>query len=384
MTIYLDNAATSWPKPPVMMEGMIDFNTRIGSNPGRSGHSMSIESGRTLFEARDVLSRLFNISDPMSVVLTPGITHSLNIVIKGLLKPGDHVITSSMEHNSVMRPLRELEQRGIELSVIGCGDSGIIDPDRVRSAIRGNTVLIIITHASNVTGSIQPVDDIGRIAREHGILFCVDSAQTAGALTVDVEAMNIDLLCFSGHKSLLGPMGTGGLYIRKGVEKRVEPLMQGGTGSRSEYELQPEFMPDRYESGTLNALGIAGLLKSVEFILEQKVEHIREKENRLVEQLVSGLSEIKGLTVYGPRSINQRTPAVSFNINGVSPSEAALVFDEEYGIMSRPGLHCAPSAHKTIGTFPAGTNRLSPGFFSTCDEIDAAVKAVHSIAARNK
>ncbi|HPS59519.1 MAG TPA: aminotransferase class V-fold PLP-dependent enzyme, partial [Spirochaetota bacterium] len=305
-------------------------------------------------------------------------------VIKGLLKPGDHVITSSMEHNSVMRPLRELEQRGIELSVIGCGDSGIIDPDRVRSAIRGNTVLIIITHASNVTGSIQPVDDIGRIAREHGILFCVDSAQTAGALTVDVEAMNIDLLCFSGHKSLLGPMGTGGLYIRKGVEKRVEPLMQGGTGSRSEYELQPEFMPDRYESGTLNALGIAGLLKSVEFILEQKVEHIREKENRLVEQLVSGLSEIKGLTVYGPRSINQRTPAVSFNINGVSPSEAALVFDEEYGIMSRPGLHCAPSAHKTIGTFPAGTNRLSPGFFSTCDEIDAAVKAVHSIAARNK
>ena len=384
MTIYLDNAATSWPKPTVMMEGMIDFNTRIGSNPGRSGHSMSIGSGRLLFEARDVLSRLFNISDPMGVVFTPGITHSLNIVLRGLLKPGDHVITSSMEHNSVMRPLRELEQHGVELSVTGCGDSGIIDPDLVTGAIRKNTALIIITHASNVTGSIQPVDDIGRIARDHGILFCVDSAQTAGALPVDVEAMNIDLLGFSGHKSLLGPMGTGGLYIRRGVETRIAPLMQGGTGSRSEYELQPEFMPDRYESGTLNAIGIAGLLKSVEFILEQGVERIREKESLLVERLVNGLADIKGVTVYGPGKICQRGAAVSFNINGVTPSDAALYMDEDCGIMSRPGLHCAPAAHKTIGTFPAGTNRLSPGYFTTEDEIDAAIRAVHSLAARNK
>ena len=384
MTIYLDNAATSWPKPSVMMEGMIDFNTRIGSNPGRSGHSMSIDAGRILFEARDVLSRLFNISDPMNVVLTSGITHSLNIVIHGLLKPGDHVITSSMEHNSVMRPLRELEQHGVQLTVLGCGDSGIIDPDQVRSSIRSDTALIILTHASNVTGSIQPVGDIGRIAREHGILFCVDSAQTAGAFPVDVEAMNIDLLCFSGHKSLLGPMGTGGFYIRRGVEKRIDPMMQGGTGSRSEYELQPEFMPDRYESGTLNALGIAGLLKSVGFILEQGVERICEKESRLVEQLVNGLAGIKGITVYGSRSIDRRAPAVSFNINGVSPSEAALFFDEEYGIMSRPGLHCAPAAHKTMGTFPSGTSRLSPGFFNTEDDIDAAVRAVHSLAVRNK
>lgn len=384
MTVYLDNAATSWPKPPAMMEGMIDFNARIGSNPGRSGHSMSIEAGRILFETRDVISRLFNIADPMNVVLTSGITHSLNIVIKGLLKPGDHVITSSMEHNSVMRPLRELEQHGVELSVIGCGDSGIIDPDRVRSSIRHNTSLIVLTHASNVTGSIQPVEEVGRIAHEHGILYCVDSAQTAGALTVDVEAMNIDLLCFAGHKSLLGPMGTGGLYIRKGVEKRIEPLMHGGTGSRSEYELQPEFMPDRYESGTLNALGFAGLMKSVEFILAQGVDHVREKEIRLVERLVTGLSGIKGLTVYGPRELHLRMSAVSFNIDGINPSEASLYLDEEHGIMSRPGLHCAPSAHKTMGTFPGGTNRLSPGYFTTEDEIDAAVKAVHRLAALNK
>lgn len=384
MTIYLDNAATSWPKPPVMMQGMTDFNTRIGSNPGRSGHSMSIEAGRILFETRDALSRLFNVSDPMNIVLTPGITHSLNMVIHGLLKPGDHVITSSMEHNSVMRPLRELEKHGVELSVIGCGDSGIIDPDRVRESISPDTSLIILTHASNVTGSIQPVEEVGRIAREHGIVYCIDSAQTAGALTVDVEAMNIDLLCFSGHKSLLGPMGTGGMYIRKGVENRIIPLMQGGTGSRSEYELQPEFMPDRFESGTLNALGFAGLLKSVEFILEQGVERIEQKENRLVEQLLAGLSGIKGVTVYGPGNLHQRSAAVSFNINGVNPSEVSLYLDEEHGIMSRPGLHCAPSAHKTTGTFPSGTNRLSPGYFTTEDEIDAAVKAVHSLAARNK
>lgn len=384
MTIYLDNAATSWPKPPVMMEGMIDFNTRVGSNPGRSGHSMSIEAGRILFEARDALSRLFSIPDPMNVVLTPGITHSLNMVIHGLLKPGDHVITSSMEHNSVMRPLRELEMHGVELTVIGCGGSGIIDPDHVADSIRPDTSLIILTHASNVTGSIQPVTDVGRIAREHGVLFCVDSAQTAGGLPVDVEAMNIDLLCFSGHKSLLGPMGTGGLYIRRGVEKRIDPIMQGGTGSRSEYELQPVFMPDRYESGTLNVLGIAGLLRSVEFIMGQGVERIREKEKWLAGRLVSGLREINGVTIYGPQSPDLRAQAVSFNIDGVSPSEAALYLDEEHGIMSRPGLHCAPSAHKTIGTFPGGTNRLSPGYFSTEDEIDAAVMAVHSLASRKK
>lgn len=384
MTIYLDNAATSWPKPPVMMEGMIDFNTRIGSNPGRSGHSLSIEAGRVLFEARDMLSCLFNIQDPMCVVLTSGITHSLNIVLRGLLKPGDHVITSSMEHNSVMRPLRELEQNGLSLSVIDCGDSGIIDPDRVRNAIRSNTVLIIITHASNVTGSIQPAGDIGRIAGEHGILFCLDSAQTAGALPVDVESMNIDLLCFSGHKSLLGPMGTGGLYIRKGLESRIKPLMQGGTGSRSEYELQPEFMPDRYESGTLNTLGIAGLVKSVEYILNEGVDKIRKREQVLVERLVSGLKGISGVTVYGPQPINLRTAAVPFNVAGINPSEAALYLDEMCGIMSRPGLHCAPSAHKTIGSFPGGTNRLSPGYFTTEDEIDAAVMAVHRLAALNK
>lgn len=384
MTIYLDNAATSWPKPPVMMEGMIDFNSHIGSNPGRSGHSMSIEAGRVLFETRDILSRLFNIADPMSLVLTPGITHSLNMVIHGLLKPGDHVITSSMEHNSVMRPLRELEQRGVELTVAGCGESGIIDPDQVRRSIRGNTALVILTHASNVTGSIQPVAETGRIAREHGILFCVDSAQTAGALPVDVEAMNIDLLCLSGHKALLGPMGTGGLYIRRGVEKRIVPLIQGGTGSRSEFELQPEFMPDRYESGTLNAIGFAGLMRSAGFIFEQGVERIREKEMRLAERLLAGLGEIKGVTIYGPRSMEQRTSVVAFNIDGVSPSEAALYFDETWGIMSRPGLHCAPSAHKKMGTFPAGTNRLSPGFFSSEDEIDAAVNAVHTLAAAGR
>ena len=380
MKIYLDNAATSWPKPDCMIKGIIGFNSEIGSNPGRSGHSMSVEAGRVLFNTRDAAADLFAIDDPMRIVLTSGITHSLNLVLKGLLRKGDHVITTSMEHNSVMRPLRDLEQHGIDLTVVQCDNEGILDPGKIKTAVRRNTSLIISTHASNVTGTLMPVEQIGKIAHDEGIVFCVDSAQTAGSFQIDVNQMNIDLLCFSGHKGLMGPTGTGGLYIKKDLEKKIIPLMQGGTGSRSEFELQPDFMPDKYESGTLNILGFAGLLSSIEYIKETGINVIHAKEMELCMHLIDELNKIPGVIVYGPSDPSLRTPVIAFNINGISPSETALRLDEEYGILSRPGLHCAPSAHKTINTFPAGTSRFSPGLFTTDDEIDQAIKAVRAIA----
>ena len=379
MQVYFDNAATSWPKPDSVMNAMNDFNRNIGSNPGRSGHHLSVEAGRVLFDVRDNAAELFKISDPLRISLTSNITHSLNIILRGYLKPGDHVITSSMEHNSVMRPLRDLEQRGVELSVVNCDAKGRLEPDDIKKSIRSNTRLLMLTHASNVTGTLMPVQDAGKIAAEHGILFCVDSAQTAGVLDIDVNVLNIDILCFTGHKGLMGPMGTGGFYLRKGLEKLIEPLMSGGTGSLSEYERQPDFMPDKYEAGTLNAIGFAGLAAGLRFILDTGVAAIREKEDNLTGYFINYLKDKKRIRIYGSDDINGRTSVVSFNIDGVTPSDAAFIFDEEYGILSRPGLHCAPSAHKTLGSFPDGTNRFSFGFYNTFEEIDISLKAIDKI-----
>lgn len=384
MQIYFDNAATSWPKPYTVMNSMIDFNSNIGSNPGRSGHHLSVEAGRVLFEARENAAELFGVDDPLRISLTSNITHSLNIILRGYLKPGDHVITSSMEHNSVMRPLRDLEQKGVELTVINCDAAGRLDPDDIRKSIRHNTRLLMLTHASNVTGTISPLEDAGKIAAEHGIFFCVDSAQTAGVIDIDVNALNIDMLCFTGHKGLLGPMGTGGFYLKEGIEKFIEPLMSGGTGSLSEYERQPDFMPDKYEAGTLNAIGFAGLAAGIRFILDTGIAEIRRKESALTKYFLESLKIRKGITVYGPDSINDRTSVVSFNIDGVTPSDTAFIFDEEYGILSRPGLHCAPSAHRTLGSFPDGTNRFSFGFYNTVEEIDLSLKAIDKILGNSK
>ncbi len=277
--IYFDNAATSWPKPAEMIEAMIRYNGMIGGNPSRSGHHRSLAAGRIIMEAREALAELFGC-DALRIVFTKNATEALNTSLSGLVQAGDHVITSGMEHNSVMRPLRFLVSQGVELSVIPCSGDGLLNPEDVCAAIRPQTRLVVVTHASNVTGTIQPLAELGQITRDHGILFGVDAAQTAGALPVDVEERSIDLLAFSGHKSLFGPQGTGGLYIREGLEKQLRPLMMGGTGSRSEFERQPDFMPDKYESGTPNTIGLAGLGAGVRFVLAEGMEPSEARKSR--------------------------------------------------------------------------------------------------------
>jgi len=378
--IYFDNAATSWPKPAAMMAAMINYNEMIGGSPGRSGHQRSLDAGRIILETREALAELFGCDDSLRIAFTKNATEALNIALSGILNPGDHVITSSMEHNSVMRPLRYLESQGVQLSVVSCSGDGRLDPADVLAAIRPHTRLLVVTHASNVTGTIQPIADLGKIARNHGILFCVDAAQTGGALPINVDEMAVDLLAFSGHKSLFGPQGTGGLYVREGLEKQLRPLMMGGTGSRSEFEGQPDFMPDKFESGTPNTIGLAGLGAGVRFVLAEGVEAIRCKEEHLTSRFIEGIAALPGVTVYGPPDAASRTAVVSFNIAGVSPSEAALELDERFGILCRPGLHCAPTAHRTIGTFSHGTIRFGFGYFNKDEEISLALKAIQYLA----
>jgi len=380
--IYFDHAATSWPKPPVTTAAMVEYAERIGGSPGRSGHHLSLAAGRVILEAREALAALFGIGDALRIVFTKNATEALNIALLGLLRPGDHVLTSGMEHNSVMRPLRHLETQGVSLTVVPCNGAGLLDPDDVRRAVRTRSRLLVVTHASNVTGTIQPVAALGCIAREYGLLLCVDAAQTAGALPIDVEKMGIDLLAFSGHKSLFGPQGTGGLYIRDDLEGRIRPLMFGGTGSRSEHEAQPDFLPDRYESGTPNTIGIAGLGAGAGFVLAEGVDHIRRREEEITARFLAGAASLPEVKVFGPPGAKGRTAVVSFQIAGVAPSAAALTLDEEFGILCRPGLHCSPAAHRTIGTFPRGTIRFGFGYFNQDKEVDRALAAIQAIAGR--
>lgn len=382
--IYFDNAATSWPKPPEVHAAMQKFMRKIGANPGRSGHRLSVEAARVIYDTREKLAQLFNVSDPLRIVTTKNATEGLNIAVFGLLKAGDHVITSSMEHNSVMRPLRAMERIGVELTVIPCDQEGWIDPAHVNRAVKKNTKAIFMTHASNVTGTVMPVADIGRIAREHGLVFCVDAAQTAGSYPIDVVKMNIDLLAFTGHKSLFGPSGTGGLYIREGLEKKIEPICVGGTGSRSEVEEQPDFMPDRYEAGTPNTAGIAGLQAGVDFVLSKGISEIKNKEDGLVVMFIEGVRDVPGMVIYGKTDAQKRTPVVSFNIDGMDPAAVALKLDERFKIMARSGIHCAPSAHKTIGTYPQGAVRFSFSYFNTEEQIEKSIKALKLISKRRK
>jgi len=381
MMIYFDNAATSWPKPPAVLEAMAHFLNETGANPGRAAHRRAIASGRIVYEAREAVATLFNAPDPLRVVFGPNVTEALNLALAGYLRAGDHVITSSMEHNSVMRPLRALEQAGVKLTVVPCSPAGFLDPAGVEAAIRPNTIMVALNHASNVTGSILPVAEVGRICRQRDLLLLVDAAQPGGAYPVDVQADRIDLLAFTGHKALCGPMGTGGLIVGDRVDvARLRPLKRGGTGSNSELEEQPDFLPDMCESGTPNAVGLAGLAAGVQWVLEQGVAAIRAHEVELTRRLIGGLQSIPGVTVYGGLDPERQTATVSFNVAGKAPSEVGLRLDDEYGIMCRVGLHCAPAAHKTIGTFPDGTVRFGLSTFNTLDEVDAAVQAVAKLA----
>ncbi len=383
-TIYFDNAATSWPKPPEVNAAMQKYMRTIGANPGRSGHRLSVEAARAVYNAREKLSQLFNISDPLRIVMTKNATEALNIAILGFLKAGDHVITTSMEHNSVMRPLRAMERRGVKLAVISCDQEGLVEPSQIKRAIKKNTTAIFMTHASNVIGTVMPVAEIGRMAHKHGLIFCVDAAQTAGCYPIDVQATPIDLLAFTGHKSLFGPPGTGGLYIRKGLEQRIEPLYVGGTGSRSEVEEQPDFMPDRYEAGTPNTVGITGLQAGIDFVLSAGMDQIKSKEASLVEIFLEGIQDLPGVTFYGQAGTHKRTPVVSLNLAGMDPAAVALELDDRFKIMVRSGLHCAPAAHKTIGTYPKGTVRFSFSYFNTQAQVTKAVEALTIISKRRK
>lgn len=378
--LYFDNAATTWPKPQEMLDAMIRYQETVGGSPGRSAHRLSIEAARIVYDTREAVAELFGIDDPLRIVFTKNATEGLNTAIQGLLKPGDHCITSGMEHNSVMRPLRAMEAKGVDVSVIPCRDDGTLEPSDVEAAIRPRTKLIVLIHASNIIGTLMPVRKVGAIAKRHGIPLLVDAAQTAGAIPIDVGAMNIDLLAFTGHKSLFGPQGTGGLYIREGLDEQIPPLMMGGTGSRSEFEEQPNFMPDKYESGTPNAIGLAGLGAGIGFLRTVGIDAIREKETALTKAFLEGAGTLKGIHLYGPPEMRKRTSVVSFNIEGMSPSEAAMHLDENYRILCRPGLHCAPLAHRTVGTFPQGTLRFSFGYYNTLGQIQKALKALEKIS----
>jgi cysteine desulfurase/selenocysteine lyase len=383
--IYFDNAATSWPKPPGVTEAMVHFAEQVGASPGRSGHRLSLEAGRIVYEARELVGELFHVADPLRVVFGCNVTEALNLALQGCLRPGDHVITSSMEHNSVMRPLRALASRGggddVALSLVPCSPEGFLDPADLEAAMRPETAMIVLNHGSNVCGSLLPVREAGAIARRNGCLLLVDAAQTAGAYPIDVEADGIDLLAFTGHKALGGPMGTGGLVVGERVDlTRFSPLKQGGTGSRSEREEQPDFLPDMCESGTPNTVGLAGLAAGVRWVLAQGVEAIRQCELALTQRLLDGLGEIPGVMVYGGLDASRQTATVAFNIKAVEPSEVGLRLDDEFGIMCRVGLHCAPAAHRTLGTFPTGTVRFGLSALNTREEVDAALRAVDRIA----
>lgn len=379
--IYLDNPATSWPKPPCVVEAMVHFMNDVGANPGRAGHRLAVEAGRILYRAREAVAELFHAPDPLRVVFGQNVTEALNLALRGLLRPGDHVITSSMEHNSVMRPLRALERQGVELTVVPCSPEGFLDPADLKRAIRPNTTMVVLNHASNVVGTLLPIAEAGRIAREHGLLLLVDAAQSAGAYPIDMQNDCIDLLAFTGHKSLYGPMGSGGLVLGERVDaERLEPLKRGGTGSRSEWEEQPDFLPDKCESGTPAMPALAGLEAGVRWVLQQGVERIRQHEMQLTQQLIEGLREVAGVRLYGPGDARFQTATVSFNIEGIEPSEVGLRLDEEYNICCRVGLHCAPAAHKTIGTFPRGTVRLGLGVFNTAMDVATALQAIRALA----
>ena len=383
MRVYLDNSATSWPKPPTVVKAISDYLNEYGGSPGRSGHSFSLRAAREVFETRELIAELFNARSSERVIFTANATHALNIALKGILKKGDHVIITSMEHNSMIRPLRYLENQGlIELSIVNCDSKGSINIENLINCFKPNTKLVATIHGSNVTGTLQPIRQIGNICKNNNVLYLIDAAQSAGFANIDMQQDNIDILAFTSHKKLYGPPGIGGLCINNDIA--IETLIHGGTGSKSEMEIHPEFYPDRLEAGTGNTVGVVGLKAGIQFILDKGIDKLRIKQTELTNYFIKQLQEINEVILYGINSDEDRLPIVSMNIKNIIPSDLAYKLDNEFEIMVRAGLHCSPLAHKTIGTFPQGTVRFSIGSFNTEEEINYTIEAIKRIIFNRK
>ena len=376
--IYLDNAATSFPKPKEVSEAVYDFMTNNGTSSGRGAYKKAMESDFIIYECRKLIGELFNFKSPKNVIFTSNVTESINMVLRGMIKENDHVITSSLEHNAVWRTLKTLEkEKNIDISKVKCDKNGITKANDVEKLIKENTKLIIFTAASNVIGTIQPIKEIGEIARKNKIPFVVDGAQLCGAYKVDIEKDNIDILTFTGHKSLLGPMGTGGIVIN--CDYNIEPIKSGGTGGDSAYEYQVNYYPNKLETGTLNVSGICGLRSAIKFLLKEQVDNIYEKEKSLTKYALNILSKVKDIEIYGPKDWEKITPVISFNIKNKRPEDGAHILGDKYNIMVRAGLHCAPCAHEIIGTKERGTVRVSIGYFNEKEEIDKLAYALNNL-----
>ena len=382
--IYLDQASTSFPKAPGTADAVYRYMTECGCNVSRGGYAGAYSAEELVYDTRVLLCRLFGCgeADPKRVIFTKNVTESLNILIKGLLRPGDHVLVSSMEHNAVMRPLGQLAGQGIRVTRVPCAEDGSMDPADLEARIEKDTKAVVMLHASNVCGTVLPAAEIGSVCRAKGIRFILDTAQTAGVLPLDMDAMGIDALAFTGHKGLLGPQGTGGFLIREEMAAEMEPLITGGTGSISHTEDVPDFLPDRFEAGTPNLPGIAGLNASLNWLLAQPEGSVLSHELKLTRRFLRSLEEAKKeglLRIVGKRGTEGRTGVVSIVPLRMDPSELAFRLDEQYGIATRVGMHCAPSAHRTLGTWPTGTVRFSFGLFNTEEETNTAAQSVTEI-----
>ncbi|WP_270305301.1 aminotransferase class V-fold PLP-dependent enzyme [Terrisporobacter petrolearius] len=377
--IYCDNGATSYPKAPLVGDSMINYINNIGCNVNRGAYSSSYEAENMVYETRELLCELFDFDKAENAIITANITASLNMVLKGLLCPGDNVIVSSMEHNAVMRPLSSLGKKGVTITKVPCNSLGEINIKDIQSSITQKTKAVVMTHGSNVCGTLLPINEIGQICKDNNIIFIVDSAQTAGIVDISMKKSNIDILCFTGHKGLLGPQGIGGFLIRDEIVPLVDSLIEGGTGSLSEEEIQPTYMPDKYESGTANIPGIYGLNASLKYLKEVGTKNIYEKEMYLTKRFIDGILSIDENLLIGKKHTENRTAVVSLDFKDLDNGIVCHQLDKTYNIQTRSGLHCAPSAHKTLGTFPNGTVRFSFGHFNTVEDIDYVLESIRNI-----
>lgn len=380
--IYLDNASTSFPKPPQVAQAMFDYVTGCGCNIGRGGYEGAYQAEETVLRTRQQLCRLFHGPDSRCVAFTKNITESLNVLLKGLLRPGDHVLVSAMEHNAVMRPLTQLTRRGVTFDRIPCRPDGTLMTERLPGLLRENTRAVVMLHASNVCGTLLPAAEVGAFCRENGLLFLLDTAQTAGAFPIDMEAIGADALAFTGHKGLMGPQGTGGFLLRPELAAELEPLLSGGTGSASHSEEVPSFLPDRFEAGTLNLPGIMGLHAALTWLEETGIDAIRAHEQALTGRFLRGAASIPNLRLVGLAGAENRAAVVPVVPENTDPTFVADALGREFGIQVRVGLHCAPNAHRTLGTFPTGTIRFSFGPYNTPGQVDLALEALDALCRR--